>query len=78
MPRFLKSLIPFFFIGIAIVVLTVGMIVLAYLIAFGALVGLGLYLVARIRQYFSPVNTVTPTKKNQSGRIIDSDDWKEL
>jgi len=77
MQRFLNQLIPFILFGIAIVAFAFGIILLAYLFLFGAIVGFILFLIAWIRNRFFPPKTLT-RKKPKSGRIIDSDDWKKM
>lgn len=83
MQRFLNQLIPFIFIGIAIVAFAFGILILAYLFLFGAFIGFILFIVAWIRDRFFPpkspmVRRTTHKAQRKSGRIIDSDDWKEL
>ncbi len=64
-------------IGIALAAFTFGIILLAYLFLFGAILGLILYFVAWIREkFFAPKQKKTLRKK--SSRIIDSDDWKVM
>lgn len=77
MQRFFKQLAPFLLIGIAIIAFAFGIMLLAYLFFFGAILGLLLFLVSWIREKFFPLKSPTPTKKT-SGRIIDSDDWKKM
>lgn len=77
MKRFLNKLMPFIVIGIAIVAFAFGIILLAYLFLFGAIIGFILFSILWIRNKFFPAKKVVKTK-NTSGRIIDSDDWKEL
>lgn len=77
MQKFLNQLIPFFLIGVAIVAFSFGILLLAYLFLFGALIGFVLFIVSWIRQKFFPQKTVAKTKKS-SGRIIDSDDWRKM
>lgn len=77
MNRFLKELIPFILIGIAIAAFAFGIVLLAYLFLIGALVGFVLFFISWIRSKLFPKKNLTPTKK-KSGRIIDSDDWKKL
>jgi uncharacterized membrane protein YciS (DUF1049 family) len=77
MQRFLNQLVPFVLIGIAIVAFAFGIMLLAYLFLFGAIIGFILFTIAWIRHHF--FTTKTPAKaKNKSGRIIDSDDWKKM
>lgn len=76
MQRLFNQLIPFIFIGIAIVAFAFGIMLLAYLFLFGAMVGLVLFLISWIKQRFFTKKTITKPKRN--GRTIDSDDWKNL
>lgn len=76
MQRFINRLIPFFLAGIAIVAFAFGIFLLAYLFMLGALVGLGLFIISWLRQKFFPPKKIIIKKRK--GRIIDSDDWKEL
>jgi len=76
MNRFLNQLIPFILAGIAIVAFAFGIMLLAYLFLFGAIIGFILFIIAWIHNRFFAKKTMV--KKHKSGRIIDSDDWKEL
>jgi hypothetical protein len=78
MQRFLNQLIPFILIGIAIVAFALGIMLLAYLFLIGAIVGFVLFIAARIREKFFQPKKAIKRKDNKPGRIIDSDDWKEL
>ena len=78
MQRFLKRLIPFVLFGIALVAFSFGIILLAYLFLLGALLGLILFMIAWIKSKLFPSQILAKPDKKQSGRIIDSDDWKEL
>lgn len=77
MRRFVNQIIPFILAGVAIVALVFGIMLLAYLFLFGALVGFILFLISWIRGRFFTQKTVAKPRKT-SGRIIDTDDWKEL
>lgn len=78
MGKFLSRLLPFIFLGIAIVAIAFGMLLLFYLFAIGAVVGLILFLITWIKdKFFPPPKLPKPTEK-KSGRTIDSDDWKHL
>jgi len=78
MQRFLSQLIPFILVGIAIVAFVFGIMLLAYLFLFGAILGFILFVISAIREkFFAKKNKNSPIKK-QSGRIIDSDDWKNM
>jgi nitrate/nitrite transporter NarK len=77
MNRLFNQLIPFIMAGMAIVALAFGIMLLAYLFVFGAILGFILFLALWIRdKFFLPKKAVKP--KEKSGRIIDSDDWKKL
>ncbi|VVC76873.1 hypothetical protein AQUSIP_22000 [Aquicella siphonis] len=77
MQRLVNQIVPFILAGVAIVAFAFGIMLLAYLFLFGALVGFILFLIAWIRSRFFAPKTVSRPRKT-SGRIIDSDDWKEL
>jgi hypothetical protein len=71
MKRFLNRFIPFITLGVAIAVIIFGMMIFAYLLFFGALIGVTLYIFNVVKdKYFAP--------KKKPGRTIDSDDWRVL
>jgi hypothetical protein len=74
MQKLLNQLMPFLLIGIAIVAFAFGIILLAYLFLFGAILGFILFITAWIRNKFFP------SKKSikPSGRVIDSDEWRKM
>lgn len=76
MNRLLQQLLPFLFLGMIIVMLIAGIVLLSYLLIFGALVGVVLYVVALIRdKFFSSKDlTVRSKRQNKTGRTIDHDD----
>lgn len=77
MAKFLGKLLPFIFLGIAVVAIAFGMLLLFYLFAIGAFVGLILFTIAWIKNKFFPTQQKKmPARK--TGRTIDSDDWKQL
>ncbi len=71
MQNFIARIIPFILIGIALVALIFGMILLAYLFIFGALVGLILFGVAWVRDRFFVSKKKNIAKRDHSGRTID-------
>lgn len=77
MQRFLNQLIPFILVGVAIVAFVFGIMLLGYLLLFGAIVGFALFAFNWLREKLFPTKTMTKPEK-KSGRIIDSDDWKKL
>lgn len=76
MRRILNQIIPFIFLGIALVALSFSLMILFYLFLFGAVVGVVLFAINWIREKFFPPKNIDANKK--SGRVIDSDDWKKL
>lgn len=77
MRQFLQRLIPFVIAGMIIVAFIFGLMLLAYLILFGIIVGCILFVIRAIRDRFFP-RTKIKTRKKTPGRIIDSNDWKKL
>jgi hypothetical protein len=73
MQNLYTRLLPFIFLGIAIVAFIFGLLLLAYLFIFGALVGLGLFAIAYIKQRFFASKEIIIPKKNQ-GQTIDHDE----
>ena len=79
MRRLFESLIPFIFIGIVIVVLVFGLVMFSYLLLFGAIVGLILFIFEWVRTKFKQKSTSPKYhKRSHKGRVIDTDEWKEL
>lgn len=79
MKRFFNQLIPFILFGVAIVAFVFGVMLLSYLFLFGALLGFILYTIKWLHDKFFSKKTVIKTQpKPKSGRIIDTDDWREL
>jgi hypothetical protein len=77
MRRLINQILPFMFIGVAVVAFAFGIMLLAYLFFFGAIVGMILFLFNWIRQKFFATKKMIKTKK-KPGRIIDSDNWTKL
>jgi hypothetical protein len=77
MEKLTKQLVPFLLLGIAIVAFSFGILLLAYLFLFGALLGLILFTVNWLRNKFFP-SKKNSHKKKHDGRVIDSNDWHKL
>lgn len=75
--QLISRLLPFIFAGIAVMAFVFGIMILAYLFIFGAIVGLVLFIISFLREKFFSIKKTTPSKQ-KSGRIIDIDDWKKL
>lgn len=75
MQSFLSKIIPFIFLGIMIVLLVAGIIVLSYLLIFGAIVGLVLFTFAWIKdRFFKKKTDILTASKSRRGRTIDHRD----
>lgn len=75
MSNFFAKLVPFILFGIAIVAFAFGLVLLMYLLVFGAIVGLALYVIAWIKDKFFRSKQMTTYKhKEKQGRTIDHDD----
>jgi nitrate/nitrite transporter NarK len=74
MRQLLNRLVPFIILGIAIVAFVFGIMLLAYLFFFGAMVGIVLYTSMLIRDKFFPGKK--PSTLIKRGRTIDSDDYR--
>lgn len=75
MQSLLARLIPFIFLGIMIVLLVLGLIVFSYLLIFGALVGLVLFMITWIKDRFFRKNRKKSAQlKHKSGHTIDHHD----
>lgn len=77
MRQFIKQLVPFLLIGIAIVAFAFGIMLLAYLFLFGAIIGFILFMITWVKDKFFPTKNL-PKERRPSGRVIDSDDWKKM
>lgn len=73
MKNLLAKLIPFIFLGMMLVILIVGFVLLSYLLIFGAMIGLVLFIIAWIREKLFPSKHLTRTDQLKKGRIIDHD-----
>lgn len=78
MKNIASKILPFLFIGIMLVVLVVGFILLSWLLIWGAIVGMVLFLIAWIKEKLFPSRHLTRTEnpRTKTGRIIDHDDEK--
>ena len=75
MNSFISRIGPFIFIGILIVLFVIGLMLLYYLLIFGAAVGLILFAIAWLREkLFKPKKPRYPIAKRKSGHTIDHDD----
>ena len=66
--------IPFLMLGLMIVILIAGLILFSYLLIFGALVGVILFLVAWLRNKLFPTKDLTTKPPPKEGRTIDHDE----
>lgn len=81
--RFIATIVPFLIAGISIVLLIIGIIIFSYILFFGAIIGLILFVIAYIyfalnKRKMSHLYHKTETyHKVRSGRIIDHDQDEE-
>jgi uncharacterized membrane protein YGL010W len=80
MKHLFNRFIPFLLLGITIIVFAFGIMLLAYLLIIGAIVGFVLYLFSWIKQkcFSHKTKSTLEPRHSKSGRVIDSDHWKEL
>lgn len=74
MQKLINGIVPFIVLGIIIVIFVFGIILLSYLLIFGALVGLVLFLIAWVKEKFFPSKHMTTTKNKKPGITIEHDD----
>lgn len=72
MPSFFSRIVPFLVLGLMLVLLFAGLVLLSYLLVFGALVGIGLFVIAWIKEKIFPL--IPASKPEKQGRIIEHDD----
>ena len=72
MKNLYAKIMPFFMLGIALVAIFYGLILLAYLFIFGAIVGSILFAIAWIKARFFPSKRISIPKR--TGRTIDHDE----
>lgn len=77
MRKFFQQLLPFIMLGVIIVAFAFGLMILAYIMIIGALLGAVIFMASWIREKLFPTKTITKPQ-SKSGRIIDSDDWRKL
>lgn len=69
MSNLFAMIVPFIVLGMFIVVFAFGLLLFIYLLIFGAIIGLFLFLIAWIKQKFFPSKKMT--RRKTSGRTID-------
>lgn len=67
-----EKVMPYITVGIFIALAIVGIILLSYLLIWGAIIGLVIYAIAYVKERFFP--SKKPVKHEQKGRTIDHDD----
>lgn len=75
MTPLISRLVPFIFLGFALTALAFGIILLAYLFFFGAIIGIILFLFAWIKEKFFPKKENLSLQRK--GRIINAENWKK-
>ncbi len=72
--QFLAQLLPFLFLGIAFALLIGIFILLSYVLFWGLMIGVALWVVARIKLAFMRRKNDTTHPTSKTGRIIEHDD----
>lgn len=80
MQQLIRFIVLLALVAAAILFFLLGIVVFTYLFIIGFAVGLGVYIVAIVKQKWAASKKPLNSNKSQktTGRIIDSDDWKEL
>ena len=76
MKRVVDNLLAFIFLGMGIVALIAGIILFSYLLLYGAIVGIILFMILWLKERFFPSKKITPQQPTKPGRIIDHEDTK--
>jgi hypothetical protein len=76
MKRIVDNLLAFVFLGMGIVALVAGLILFSYLLLYGAIVGIILFVILWFKEKFFPNKKIQSKRPTQQGRIIDHDDSK--
>ena len=74
MDNFFARLMPFLMMGVALVAFAFGLLLLTYLFVFGALIGLGLFLISWVKQRFFPSKQIMKPPVERRGETIDHRD----
>jgi hypothetical protein len=72
MKNIYAKIMPFFMLGIALVLIFYGLVLLAYVFVFGAIVGMVLFSIAWIKAKFFASRSISVPKRR--GRIIEHDE----
>jgi len=72
MHPFFARIVPFIFFGVMLVVFVAGLVIVSYLLIFGAIVGLFLFCIAWIKDLITKrKNSFPEVKKQNKGKTID-------
>lgn len=74
MRKLFNQLIPFILLGTGLVVFALGIVLFAYLLLFGAILGGLLFMATWIRETY--LRKKNPVQKIKRHRIIEIDDWE--
>lgn len=78
MKQFTQKLIPFFVLGMILVIFAFGIMLVTYLLLLGAIAGSILYIISWIKEKFFHSQAPAAHRKPQTGRIIDLYDWEKV
>jgi len=72
-----SKFMPFFVLGLVLVILIAGLVLLSYLLIFGALLGGVLFIIGAIREkFFTSKQLVKPSPRARQGETINHEDIK--
>lgn len=72
--RLFARLLPFFYLGIIVVLFAIGIILFSYLLILGAVVGFILFFATWIKEKFFPGKSISQPKETKVGRTFEHDD----
>lgn len=73
MKKILDRLIPFVVLGVVLVIFVFGIIFLSYLLIWGAIIGLILFVIGWVKEKFSRTRGRSSPEMKKEGRIIEHD-----
>ena len=74
--HFFETIKPYLFVGISIAFMILAVIIFAYVLIWGLLIGAMIYLIAWIKMRFFPSEPQKQQKSQRKPRIIEHDDIK--
>jgi hypothetical protein len=77
MRKLFSTVLPFFYLGVMIMILAAGFLIFSYLLIFGAIIGFVLFICAWIAEKFAAKKKIsTYQQPDKTGRTFDHDEFK--